>query len=234
MWIRLAVPVHAFALALLAIFLTAAQAQTSLSKLTLRAESLKPILQPGMLAQDSATKERLHIEILKGDRGVNNLKTKTAIRPIVEVRDRNDLPVAGIAVTFSAPNDGPSVVFLNGSRSITLMSDSAGQIVVEGMQPVNPGRFQIAVSASLQSETIVTAISLTNVLTEPAAASRAKKQGLSKGVIFALVGGGAAAAIGIGIGLGGHSGGGSGTSSSTIPSASIGLGSGGATAGPPH
>ena len=236
MWIRLAVPVHALALALLATFITPAEAQTSLSKLILRTESLRPILQPGMLAQDAVTvpKERLHIEILKGDRGVNILKTKTAVKPVVEVRDRNDRPVPDVAVTFTAPNDGPSVVFLNGSRSITLMSDPAGQIVVEGMEPVNPGAFQIAVSASLQSETVVTAISLTNVLTEHAAVTGAKKQGLSKGVIFALVGAGAAAAIGIGVGLGGHSSGSSGTAPSAAPSASIGLGSGGVTAGPPH
>jgi hypothetical protein len=236
MRIRLAVPVHTLALALLATFIIPARAQPSLSKLILRAESLKPILQPGMLAQDSVTKERLHIEILKGDHGVNVLNTKTAVKPIVEVRDRNDLPVGGVAVTFTAPNDGPSVLFLNGSRSITLMSDPTGQIVVQGIEPVNPGRFQIAVSASLESETVVTAISLTNLLTEHATATGAKKSGLSKGVIFALVGAGAAAAVGIGVGLGGHSSSGSsgGGSSSSAPSASIGLGSGGATAGTPH
>jgi hypothetical protein len=229
-----AVPVHALALALLAAFVTVSKAQTSLAKLILRTESLKPLPQPGVLAQDSVTKQGLHIEVLKGDRGVNILKTKTAIKPVVEVRDRNNLPVAGVAVTFTAPNDGPSVVFLNGSRSITLMSDPAGQAVIEGMEPVNPGDFQIAVSASLQSETVVTAISLTNVLTEHAAISGAKKPGLSKGVIFALVGGAAAAAIGIGVGLGGHSGGSSGTTPSAGPSATVGLGSGGVTAGPPR
>jgi hypothetical protein len=229
-----AVPVHALALALLAAFVTVSKAQTSLAKLILRTESLKPLPQPGVLAQDSVTKQGLHIEVLKGDRGVNILKTKTAIKPVVEVRDRKNLPVAGVAVTFTAPNDGPSVVFLNGSRSITLMSDPAGQAVIEGMEPVNPGDFQIAVSASLQSETVVTAISLTNVLTEHAAISGAKKPGLSKGVIFALVGGAAAAAIGIGVGLGGHSGGSSGTTPSAGPSATVGLGSGGVTAGPPR
>jgi hypothetical protein len=229
-----AVPVHALAWALLAASVTVSNAQTSLARLILRTESLRPVLQPGVLAQDAATKQGLHIEILKGDRGVNILKTKTAVKPAIEVRDRNNLPVAGVAVTFTAPNDGPSVVFLNGSRSITLMSDPAGQAVVEGMEPVNAGDFQIAVSASLQSETVVTAISLTNVPTEHAVASGAKKPGLSKGVLFALVGGAAAAAIGIGVGLGGHSGGSSGTSPSAGPSATVGLGSGGVTAGPPR
>jgi hypothetical protein len=219
---------------MLAAFVTVSKAQTSLSKLILRTESLKPVLQPGVLAQDSATRQGLHIEILQGDHGVNILKTKTGVKPIVEVRDRNNLPVAGVAVTFTAPNDGPSVVFLNGSRSITLMSDPAGQAVVEGMEPVNPGDFQIAVSASLQSETVVTAISLTNVLSGHPVATGAKKPGLSKGVLFALVGGAAAAAIGIGVGLGGHGSASSATSPSAGPSATVGLGSGGVTAGPPR
>jgi hypothetical protein len=124
---------------------------------------------------------------------------------------------------------------LNGSRSISLTTDSAGEAILLGMKPVNPGRFQIAVSASVQSETVVTAISLTNEAAAHPAATVAKKQGLSKGVIFAIVGGVAAAAIGIGVGMGGHgSAASSGTSNSTGSSASIGLGSGGVTAGPPH
>jgi hypothetical protein len=99
------------------------------------------------------------------------------------------------------------------------------------MQPVNQGRFQIAISASLQSETAVTSISLTNVPNEHAITGAAKP-GLSKGVIYALVGAGAAAAIGIGVGLGGK-GSSSNTPASSSPSATIGLGSGGVTATPP-
>jgi hypothetical protein len=220
---------------LLASAISVAQAQTPFAKLILRTESLNPILQPGMLAQDAVPQQRLHIEILKGDGGVNVLGADTAVQPVIEVRDRNNQPVANVAVTFTAPSDGPSVTFLNGSRSITLMTDSAGEAILLGMKPVNPGRFQIAVSASVQSETVVTAISLTNEATAHATATRAKKQGLSKGVILAIVGGAAAAAIGIGVGMGGHSSGSNGAASnSTTSSASIGLGSGGVTAGPPH
>jgi hypothetical protein len=232
---RLAMPVHTVALALLSSVVSVAQAQTPQSKLILRADSLKPLLQPGMLAQDAVTPERLHIEILKGDGGVNILGADTAVQPVIQVRDRNNRPLPDVTVTFTAPADGPSATFLNGSRSISLTTDSAGEAILLGMKPVNPGRFQIAVSASVQSETVVTAISLMNEAAAHAAATVAKKQGLSKGVIFAIVGGVAAAAIGIGVGMGGHgSAASSGTSNSTGSSASIGLGSGGVTAGPPH
>jgi hypothetical protein len=234
MRILLPLPVHVLVFAFLSAFVTFANAQTSPSKLILRTESLRPILQPGILAQEAVTKGTPHIEILKGDHGVNILKTKTAVRPVIEVRDRNNRPVAGASVTFTAPSDGASVLFINGSRSITLTTDPGGQIVVVGMTPVNPGRFHIAVSASLQSETTVTSISLTNAPTEHAAATGAAKPGLSKGAIYALVGAGAAAAIGIGIGLGGHGSSSSGASNSSSSSATIGLGSGGVTAGTPH
>ena len=235
MWNRLATPVYALALVLPAPLVTAAQTETRFEKLILRAETFRPILQPGILAQDAAAQPRLHINILKGDSGVNVLGSDTVVQPVVEVRDRNDQPLADVPVTFTAPNDGPSATFITGSRSITLMTDSAGEAILLGMKPVNAGRFQIAVSASVQQETVVTAISLTNEEGQQAAATGAKKKGLSKGAIFALVGAGAAAAIGIGIGMGGHSGGSSsGTTTPTTPSASIGLGSGGVTAGPPH
>lgn len=237
MRIRFATPLHVLALALLGSLVSTGQTQTPFAKLVLRAESHKTILQPGVLAQAAAAQPRLHIEILKGDGGVNTLGSDTVVQPVVQVRDRNDQPVADVAVTFTAPNDGPSATFLNGSRSVTLMTDSSGEAILLGMKPVNPGQFQISVSASVGSETVVTAISLTNELREQPAATTttgAKKHGLSKGAILAIVGAGAAAAIGIGVGMGGHSGSSSSTNNSSGSSASIGLGSGGVTAGPPR
>lgn len=234
MRIRFATPISALALALLGSLISAAQTRIPFGKL-LRAESLKPILQPGVLAQAADAQPRLHIEILKGDGGVNTLGSDAVVQPVVQVRDRNNQPLADVAVTFTAPNDGPSATFLNGSRSITLMTDSSGEAILLGMKPVNPGQFQIAVSASVGSETVVTAISLTNEARVQPVATAAKKQGLSKGAIWAIVGAGAAAAIGVGIGVGGHGGSSNGSSNSSAgSSASIGLGSGGVTAGPPR
>jgi len=110
-------------------------------------------------------KTGVHIAILKGDHGVNVLKTKTAVTPVVEVRDANDQPVPGVSVTFTSPNDGPSVTFMNGSRSITVTTDPGGQASAIGLKPVNQGRFQIAVSASQETQTVMTAIAMSNVAT---------------------------------------------------------------------
>ena len=62
-----------------------ASAQTYISTLIPRPELLQPRIQPGTLAQDATADLGLHIEILKGDRGINVIKKKTAVTPVVEV-----------------------------------------------------------------------------------------------------------------------------------------------------
>jgi hypothetical protein len=219
-------------------FSAIADAQASVAKLFLWSEPPKPQLQPGTLGQDQGRDIGLHIEILKGDGGVNDLKTKTAVTPLIEVRDRNNLPLVGIPVTFTAPGDGPSVIFLNGSRSMTVPTNSSGQVSLEGMTPVNEGQFRIGVSASFQSQTAITEISLNNTATAEDEGRtvphpvRAPNRSNSK-MIAILIGVGAAAAVGIGVGLGHHGGSTPSGSTSSTSSATIGLGSGGSTAGPP-
>jgi hypothetical protein len=193
--------------------------------------------QPGTLEEQSGADAALHIQILEGDRGVNIIKRKTAVAPVVEVRDRNNLPVAGAVVTFTAPNDGPSVVFLNGSRSITVVAEANGRATTVGLKPVNEGSFRMSVSATADSQTATATIPMTNVLTAAAAAgvvgggtvasaSAVGSGGLSGGMIGLIVGVAAAAAIGLGVGLAHHSG------SSTPATATIGVGTG--TVGAPH
>jgi hypothetical protein len=197
---------------------------------------LRPMLQPGTLDEQATLESGLHIQIVEGDRGVNIIKRKTAVAPVVEVRDRNNLPVAGAVVTFIAPNDGPSVVFLNGSRSISVVAEADGRATTVGLKPVNEGAFQISVSATADSQTAIATIPMTNVLTAAAAAGVAgggtvatagvASGGLSAGMIGLIVGVAAAAAVGIGVGLMHH---GSSSSSSTT---TIGVGTG--TVGAPH
>jgi hypothetical protein len=219
----------AFWCVILAAAQTIASAQTSVSL-------LRPMIQPGTLEEQATPETGLHIRILAGDRGVNIIKRKTAVAPVVEVRDRNNLPVAGAVVTFTAPNDGPSVVFLNGSRSISVVAEADGRATTVGLKPVNEGSFQIGVSATADSQTAIAAIPMTNVLTAAAAAgvtgggavaaAGATSGGLSTGMIGLIVGVGAAAAIGIAVGLLHHGG------SSTTSTATIGVGTG--TVGAPH
>jgi len=217
-------------------------AQTYVSRLLPLPELPQPVLQPGTLAQEPSSNIGLHIEIMSGDRGINIIKKKTAVKPVVEVRDRNNLPVAGALVTFSSPSDGPSLIFANGARSITVTTDAAGRATTIGMKPVVSGNFQVNVSASFHSQTATASLSMTNVLTAAAAATAAAgvggtvatgagAGGLSTGVIVAIVAVAAGAAVGIGVGLGHH--GSSSPAAAATPTVTIGLGSGG-SAGTPH
>lgn len=63
-----------------------ADAETPVTKLIFRPELVKTMVQPGTLAQDAAQNIGLHIEILKGVGGVNAIKEKVAVKPVVEVR----------------------------------------------------------------------------------------------------------------------------------------------------
>ncbi|MBV8551430.1 MAG: hypothetical protein JOY54_09025 [Acidobacteriaceae bacterium] len=175
----------------------------------------------------------LKIVVIDGEDGVNIVKKKTAVQPVVEVHDKNNLPVAGIVINFTTPSMGPSAVFANGSRTLSLVTDSAGRAAVSGMHPVGVGAFHINVTANNQGQTVAsTTIAQVNYATAAAAASAgaggaaAAGGGISTGVIVAIAAIAAAAAVGIGVGLS-HGG-----SSSSSPSGTIGGGT--ATVGAAH
>src|SRR5215467_5627981 len=64
--------------------------------------------QPASLAAQSnpqtAAVPDLTIKVIENEDGVNIIKTKSAVKPVVEVRDKNDLPVASATVLFFLPN----------------------------------------------------------------------------------------------------------------------------------
>jgi len=189
--------------------------------------------QPG----DPEPRGPLQIVVIEGQDGINILKKKRAVQPVVEVRDGRNTPISGASVTFSSPTDGPSVTFSNGLRSISVLTDATGRATVDGLKPLSLGQFQLTVESSFRSLSATATISLTNVLKAeqtPDASTRAAKgsTGMSSKTIAILVGVAVAAAAGIGIALAGH-GSGSSTSSTSSTTATIGTGSGGSV-GAPH
>ncbi len=189
---------------------------------------------PLLPAQEPAAGgDSLKIVVLEGEDGVNIVKKKSAVKPVVEVRDKNNLPVAGASVIFLAPNSGASAVF-HGTRSLTVLTNSAGRATVSGMKPVGTGGFHLQVTASFHGQLATTTIAQTNYLTTAAATSAGATAGgtaagLSTGVIAGIVGGAAAAAA---IGAVAATRGGS-KNPATTPSGTIGLG-GAPTIGAPH
>jgi len=146
-----------------------------------------------LLSAQQQTPE-LQILVIGGEGSINNVKQRTAREPIVEVRDRNNRPVAGALVLFEAPRDGASGTFLGGSSSLRATTDAQGRAVGQGFHPNNAnGNFQLQVTATFQGLTAATVIHMSN--TGGAAPHVAKAAGHGK-LIAIVVAAGAAAAAG--------------------------------------
>ena len=176
----------------LSLFLSFFGVLTSFQYQVLFAQSALPVLAP-----DSS---ELKIIIIAGQGAVNTLKNKTAVQPIIEVRDKNNLPVPGAVVNFTAPRLGPSATFSNGGRTQSLVSDTNGRVAILGMAPDGPGAFRLTVTASYDRHFATAEIAQTNE-------GRAQGSGLSRGALVGILAGvGAAAAVGLTLGLRGSSG----------------------------
>lgn len=146
----------------------------------------------------------LRIVVLEGEDAVNIVQQKTAVRPLVEVRDRNNLPVAGATVTFTI-GGGQSAAFAGGVQTLTVTTNAAGQAAASGLNALSSGAFQIQVQAVYQGQIATAAISQTNFATAAAAAQAGSAASGASGT-----GGSASGATG------GAAGGGGGISGTTI------------------
>ena len=56
-----------------------------------------------LVAADTAVVQPsvLKIVVIEGEAGVNIIRQGTAVAPVIEVRDQNNLPIAGVPVTFT-------------------------------------------------------------------------------------------------------------------------------------
>ena len=132
------------------------------------------------------------IVVIEGEDAVNIIQQKTAVRPVVEVRDRNNLPVPGVLVTFSI--EGGKAATFSGASTLTVATNAAGQAAVTGLTPSVAGAFQIQVSALAQGQVVTATIAQTNVLT--AAQAAAASAATSGGTAGSSAGGGTGGASG--------------------------------------
>ena len=68
----------------------------------------------------------LRIVVIEGEGAVNIIQQKTAVRPVVEVRDRNNVPVPGATVTFTIGSGQPAA-FAGGAPMVTVTTNASGQ-----------------------------------------------------------------------------------------------------------
>jgi hypothetical protein len=187
------------------------------------------VLQMGTVTLSAqADSGKLNLVIVEGDGAINNVRQRTAREPIVQVEDENHKPVAGAAVVFLLPDHGASGVFANGSRTLTVMTDSQGRAVAHGFHPNHvQGNLQMRVTASSQGRVASVTISQTNTVAG-AAAGAAAGIGISAKVLIILAVAGAAVAGGVVAAT--HGGGSSSTPTPTPTTVTPGSG----TVGAPH
>jgi hypothetical protein len=138
----------------------------------------------------------LRIVVLEGEGAVNIIQQKTAVRPLVEVRDRNNLPVAGATVTF-AISGGQPAAFAGGLQTLTVTTNAAGQAAAGGLNALGSGAFQIQVQAAYQGQIATAAISQTNFATAAAAAQAGSAASGAGGSTTGAAGGAAGGGGGI-------------------------------------
>jgi hypothetical protein len=153
-------------------------------------------------AQQQPPPQGLRIVVIEGEDAINVIQQKTAVRPVIEVRDRNNLPVSGVTVTF-AIQGGQAATFAGGASTFSVVTNAAGQATAAAINPVSSGLMQIQVQAVFQGQTALTIIAQTNVMTAAQAAGAATAGngsaagggggGLSGGTIGSIAG--AAAAV---------------------------------------
>lgn len=117
---------------------------------------------PAAAQQDAGPPFR--INVVEGDGAINNIRQVINRAASVVVEDENRNPLSGVSVTFFLPNEGPSGVFPNGSRVLTVFTDEKGLASSRSIRFNNlVGLMPIRVVASLFSQTSQATITQTNV-----------------------------------------------------------------------
>jgi hypothetical protein len=120
-----------------------------------------PSQAPEVVAPASAQPKGLFINIIEGEGALNDIRTRTAREPIVEVDDENHKPVAGALVLFAIDNGGSGSPFatFSGANTVSVQTDAAGRAVGRGFQITqHKGPYKINVRATkgeLQADSVI-------------------------------------------------------------------------------
>lgn len=148
---------------------------------------------PATLAAQQNRPSELRIIVVSGEDAVNIIQQNTAVAPVVEVRDRNNQPVAGALVTFTIQGGGNAS--FAGAGTITATTNALGQATAAGLTPTAAGAVNINVAAAFQGHTASALITQTNFAT---AAQAAAAGGSASGASTGSGAGGGGGGIGAG------------------------------------
>lgn len=146
-------------------------------------------------AGPGALKAELQIRVLEGGNVLNSIASGQSIAPVVEVRDRNDMPVEGATVVFTLPESGPGGTFPGGASSFTVLSNAQGQATCPFRANGLPGKFRIKVAATAGTRTGATDFVQTNSTAAYAGRIIPSRPLYKRWYFWAIVGGAAATGL---------------------------------------
>jgi hypothetical protein len=138
----------------------------------------------------------LQIKILEGDAAVHAAGSRSARPLAVQVTDDLGRPVAGAAVSFRLPEEGPGGLFGNRLRTEVIVSDANGRASVRNvLLNSTPGAFQIRITAAKEQARAGT---LSRQFIEGGTAA-AKPKHSKRWIVVGLVAAGLAGGVGAGM-----------------------------------
>ncbi len=149
-----------------------------------------------VLGQEATDGGKYRLVVIRGEGDQHNVKQGRATsQAVMEVRDENDKPVAGVLLTFTLPSQGAGGSFVGGSQVTTLATNSAGRAAVTFTPNKVAGSYAVKVSGNVQGQSLGASVAQTNIA--------AAAGGLSTGAIVAIVAVAAGAGIGAALAGGG-------------------------------
>jgi len=123
--------------------------------------AIQPVIQPKFPSDQPVP---FRIKVIEGDGAINNIRQPVNRGASVVVEDENHNPLSGVSVTFFLPNEGPSGLFPNGNRVLSVFTDDKGIASSRGVRFNNQvGLMKIGVVASLFAQTASATITQTNI-----------------------------------------------------------------------
>jgi hypothetical protein len=127
----------------------------------------------------------LHLVTVRGEGAAGRVRQRASEEPAVRVVDENEKPVSGAAVAFTLPTEGATGSFGNGSKTLTLITDSGGLASAQGLRFNQiPGKVPVHVNASYKGLTARTTI----IQVSEAPAGYKPGGGGGKGKVIAILG----------------------------------------------
>ena len=137
--------------------------------------------------------QELSIVVTAGQGAIHNVVRQVVVEPVVEIRDEQGRPVAGATVTFACPATGASASFVDGTHTLSVTTNQAGQARALGMQPNTvEGSYTIYVTATQEGLRATAEIYQTNAIP---AQPQGRKKPFAWKILAAVIAGAATGAV---------------------------------------